>query len=89
MLSFLRKHRNETGTHGTQHQRPMEAIHFDPNCTRHDLPQRMGGPCAGEKHRAGALQEKRTRSESIFGVTGEMGGARRMSTTYTRISTAI
>jgi hypothetical protein len=49
----------------------------------------MGGPCAGEKHRAGALQEKRTRSESIFGVTGEMGGARRMSTTYTRISTAI
>ena len=32
MISFLRKHRNETGTYGTKHQRQMDGIHFDPNC---------------------------------------------------------
>lgn len=69
MLSFLRKHRNETGTLGTKHQRPIDAIHFDPNCTRHTLPERMGGPCAGEKHRAGAPDEKDPLGVLVLGAT--------------------
>ena len=85
MLSFLRKHRNETDTHGTQHQSPMDGIHFDPNCTRRELSERWAGHVPGRSSARVPHKRKRTRSESLFGVTHRvMGVPFGVEVTYSR-----